>query len=107
MKFILKKPILLFFALVFIIALPLCIFPINLFSGEIVYKTGLQELKVEAPLSLSYFFGLGFHEADMLGVDNFYITTKGWLTAAIFLVGFPFLIAYRVYLSNWKKTKHQ
>lgn len=102
MKSILKKPIVLFFVLVFVIALPLCIFPINLFNGEIVYKTGLQELKIEAPLSLSYFFGLGFNEGDLLGVETFYLTTKGWLTAAIFLLGFPFLVAYRVYLHNSK-----
>lgn len=100
-----RKVVLLFIACFFAIALPLCLFPINLFSGEIVYKSGLQEAVIQAPLSLSYFFGLGYDPADMVGVQDFYLTGSGYLTAFIFLIGIPGLVAYRVYLSGTKKKQ--
>ena len=103
MKSLKEQPILLFVLCAVVIVLPLCLFPINLFSGQIVYESDIQQVVVDAPLSLSYFFGLGYEETDMEHVTDFYLTTPGYLTAFIFLIGIPGLIAYRVYLSSSKK----
>lgn len=102
MKKILQKPFLLFILMVFIIALPLCIFPINLFSGEIIEVHGITEYKVEAPLSLSYFFGLGYNPAHLVGIKDFYLLPSGYITAFALILGLPGLLAYRVSLSNKK-----
>jgi hypothetical protein len=89
------------FAICFItIALPLFTLPINFFQGEIVYAQGLMVKKVEAPISLSYFIGLGYSELDMTGVKEFYLTAKGYILALILLFGVPGLIAYRIYLGK-------
>jgi hypothetical protein len=95
-----KKAVLTFLFIAVAISLPLCLFPINLFEGEIVMSNGLQELKTQAPLSLSYFFGLGYDEADMVGIDRFYLLPKGYFTLILFLIGIPGIFAYRVYLKN-------
>lgn len=79
-----------------IITLPLILFPVNLFDGEILYKNGLIE---PAPLSLSYFFGMGYNPADMEPVASFHLVAKGYFLAFIFTLGIPALITYRVYLS--------
>ena len=78
-----------------IITIPLIVFPVNLFDGEIVYLNGLVE---PAPLSLSYFFGLGYEQADMESVASFHLVTKGYFMAFILTLGLPSLIAYRIYL---------
>lgn len=97
-----QKPFLLFIILVFIIAIPLCVFPINLFAGEIIELHGLAEYKIEAPLSLSYFFGLGFNPGDLKNVKDFYLLPSGYITLFGLVLGFPALIAYRIHLSNKK-----
>lgn len=97
-----QKPFLLFIILVFIIALPLCVFPINLFAGEIIEVHGITEYKVEAPLSLSYFFGLGYNPTHLENVKDFYLLPSGYITAFALLLGLPGLIAYRIHLSNNK-----
>lgn len=81
-----------------IILLPLLLFPINLFSGEIILQNGLVEVTEQAPLSLSYFIGMGLNEGDLDNVKDFYLLTKGWITAFIFVICIPALIAYRFYL---------
>lgn len=100
MKSKLSQPWFIFVISFFAIALPLCIFPINLFQGEIIMMEGLVETKIQAPLSLSYFFGLGYAEEDMIGIKDFYLTPTGYMLAALFTIGFPVLIAYRVHLRN-------
>jgi hypothetical protein len=79
-----------------IITLPLILFPINLFDGEIIYKNGVIE---QAPLSLSYFFGIGYEVSDMTSVASFHLVPKGYFLAIIFTIGLPALIAYRIYLT--------
>jgi hypothetical protein len=100
MKQLFQKPIYIFFFAMICIALPLCLFPINLFQGEIVYVRELVEVTEQAPLSLSYFLGLGYNEEDMIGITNFYLLPSGMLTAVIFIFGIPGLIAYRIYLKQ-------
>jgi len=97
-----QKPFLLFIVLVFIIAIPLCTLPINLFAGEIIEVNGMVVNKVEAPLSLSYFFGLGINPGDMDNVQDFYLVPSGYITLFAILIGLPALLAYRVSLSKKK-----
>jgi hypothetical protein len=104
-----KNPIAIFFATVLILCLLFFMFPINLFDGKIVYQEGLNELTVEQPLSLSYFIGMGYDDADLeLGattVKSFYLTTKGLFMAIIFTIGFPALLAFRIHLRNKRSSK--
>ena len=108
MRAFLNKPWLIFIACVLAIALPLFLFEVTLFDGEIIFSRGLVEVTEQAPLSLSYFIGLGYNEGDLDGIKDFYLLPSGYLLAGIFIFGFPGLIAYRVYLSkkNSSKTKN-
>ena len=99
----LNKPIVIFFATLFVLAAVFFLLPINLFNGEIVYQNKLQEVAIQAPLSLSYFIGLGYDEADMVNVKDFYLLPAGYALAITFLVGIPGLLSYRIFLKN--KTK--
>lgn len=96
MKTILQKPISIFVVGVLLIAAPLLLFPINLFQGEIVYQEGLVETVVDAPLSLSYFVGMGYSPEDLIGIKSFHLKPGGYLLAVLLIVGIPGLIAYRV-----------
>lgn len=98
-----KKPIVLFFALSFLLALIFFVFPINVFDGAIVYQDAESDFILETPLSLSYFIGLGYDDTDMIGVKDFYLTTKGIVMAFVFILGFPGLLAYRMHLKSTKK----
>jgi hypothetical protein len=103
MKTLLKLgPLKVFLIAFLIISIPLFIFPINLFSGIIVFgKLGVEK---EVPLSLSYFLGLGYEPNDLksLGITDFYLTGKGKMIAFIFLIGIPSLLAYSAYLFQKK-----
>ena len=102
---LLNKPFLIFFIAVLIIAIPLFIFPINLFDGVIIMKNGLSETKIDAPLSLSYFIGLGYNQADMQEINDFYLLPKGYLLAFCIILGFPAIVTYRIFLAQKKKKK--
>lgn len=91
-----KKPIIIFFLGVILIATPLFLFPINLFNGAIVFENGPQKIVQDAPLSLSYFIGLGYEEQDMVGVSDFYLKQEGFILAFCLIIGFPALLAYRL-----------
>lgn len=98
-----KKPILLFVSTSLLLLLIFLLFPINLFDGVIEYEEPLRSYSVEAPLSLSYFVGIGYDEADMEYVRDFYLTAKGWMLAGIVIVGLPGLLAFRLSLTRNKK----
>jgi len=100
----LKKPIIIALVLSSILAILFFTLPINLFDGVIVYKQGISTINVETQLSLSYFVGLGFDEADMTNVDTFYLTLKGKVMAVIFIFGFPSLLAVRMYSKASQKN---
>ena len=93
-----SQPIVLFAVLVVLISLPLLVFPINLFPGEIVLDTGVGQSTVAAPLSLAYFLGLGYAQEDMVGVVDFYLLPQGITLAFILTIGIPAVFAFRVYL---------
>ncbi|MES2798705.1 MAG: hypothetical protein V4638_01695 [Bacteroidota bacterium] len=101
MKKILSSPLYVFVLTFLLINIPLWVFAINFFPGEIVYEEGLATNKVEAPLSLSYFIGLGYEDADMVGIKDFYLTFKGTALAVCMCIGFPAILAGRV----WSKKK--
>lgn len=97
-----NKALLVFIIGSLVIASILFLFPINLFDGVVVYQDGAQGFELEQPLSLSYFIGLGYDEADMDIVEYFYLKPKGWIMALIFIFGLPGIIAYRIHLKPSK-----
>lgn len=103
MKSTYKKPLVYFAVLSLLLAALFFLFPINLFDGVVIEKTGLREIVHERPISLSYFIGMGYDEADMEVIADFYLTGKGILMAVLFIFGFPALFAYRLYLRNSKE----
>ncbi len=96
----LKKPLVIFALSSLLIALPLFLLPLNLFNGEIIYQRALVEQKVAAPLSLSYFIGIGYDQKDMVGVKEFYLVKDGIILAIIVLFGIPGIVAYRFNLKR-------
>jgi len=100
---ILKNSILAFFLSFIVIGGVLFLLPINLFSGEIVENSTGTSKTISAPLSLSYFIGVGFQESEMDNIEDFYLTGEGYAMVFCFLFGVPFLIALRVYLHSKKK----
>lgn len=105
MNFKIKKPLDVFIISLLAIGVPLFLFPINLFPGEIVSLINETEHITEAPLSLSYFIGLGYETEDMASIKDFYLTARGYALAGCLLIGIPFLIAYRVSTKNKMKAK--
>lgn len=92
-----KNPILIFILLFLLVSIPLWIFPINFFPGEIILENGLQQITLERNLSLSYFIGMGMNEGDLDGVHSFYLKPTGYILAFIVTVGIPALVALRFY----------
>lgn len=103
MKYLGSHPIVLFLVLNLFLLLIFLIFPINLFEGEIIVENGLSTFKEIRPISLSYFVGLGYEPTDLIGIKDFYLLPKGYLTAFLIIFCLPALIAYRV--SIGKKNK--
>jgi hypothetical protein len=97
-----KKSLLVFFIAQFLIAIPLFLFPINLFKGKVEIEINGKTATEEAPLSLSYFIGKGYEPSEMIDIKKFYLTTEGYLMAFVFLVGIPTLVALR--FSTSKKS---
>lgn len=103
----LKKYLPVFVVTFLVIAALLFLFPINLFDGEIIYQSGLQESVVKAPLSLSYFIGMGYDEADMVGIKSFHLLPVGYLMAFLILFALPAVISYRIQLGKMKKQQNK
>jgi hypothetical protein len=95
-----SQPIVLFAVLVVLISLPLLVFPINLFPGEIVLDTGVGQSTITAPLSLAYFLGLGYAQEDMVGVVDFYLLPQGIALAFILTIGVPAVFEYRLHVKK-------
>jgi hypothetical protein len=94
------NPFLIFLSVFIVVALPLFTLPINLFPGVVVYGTGTCVYKIEAPLSLSYFLGIGYRKEEIKGVSDFFLTTRGYILACCFLVGVPTLVTFRIVLKK-------
>lgn len=93
-----RKSIIIFIATSVVLAAIFFLFPINLFDGVIVEKIGETTYEHERPLSLSYFIGMGYDEADMINILDYYLKPKGIIMAVIFIFGLPGLLAYRIFL---------
>jgi len=96
------KPIPIFIITSVVIALPLFLMPINLFKGEIIYKNASNVVTIPTKLSLSYFIGIGYSEKELENIQDFYLVAEGCFFAAVLLIGFPGLLAYRVTLTKEK-----
>ncbi len=96
----LKKPLLIFIVFSSVLAFLFFFFPINLFDGKIVVENGLQSYTADDNLSLSNFIGIGIEGMSEQGIVDFYLTAKGVILAFIYILGFPGLLAYRIYLKN-------
>ncbi len=96
----LKKPLLIFIVFSSVLAFLFFFFPINLFDGKIVVENGLQSYTADDNLSLSNFIGIGIEGMNEQGIVDFYLTAKGVILAFIYILGFPGLLAYRIYLKN-------
>lgn len=97
-----KNPWLVFVLVSALIALPLFFspVPINLFKGEIVLTENGKEVKVQAPLSMGYFIGVGYDEKDMQNIKSFHLVNEGYFFVFLMFVGIPGILAYRVSLAN-------
>jgi hypothetical protein len=100
MRRLFRKPLFVFILLSVAIATPLLLLPINVFQGEIVYHSGISTLVEPRPLSLYFVSGLEYYGEELKGVQNYYLTARGWMLAFIFIIGIPALVAYRVYLKR-------
>ena len=96
----LKKPLLIFIVFSSVLTFLFFFFPINLFDGKIVVENGLQSYTADDNLSLSNFIGIGIEGMNEQGIVDFYLTAKGVILAFIYILGFPGLFAYRIYLKN-------
>ena len=94
------RPLPIFILSFLVISLPLFLFPINLFKGEIIEKTPVNALPIPAKLSLSYFIGIGYDPSDMSNIKDFYLLAEGYFFAAVLLIGIPGILAYRVSLNK-------
>lgn len=65
--------------------------------------SGLSDVKVQAPLSLSYFIGMGYKSDDMVLFKDFYLLPSGYILALALIVGLPALVTYRIWIGNKKK----
>ncbi len=100
-----KRTIIVFVVSLVVMSALLFLLPINLFDGEFDVKRGLYEATEHRPMSLSSFLGIGTEGMKEYGVVDFRLTGTGWMLAGIFLIGFPALIAYRVYLGKRANMK--
>jgi hypothetical protein len=100
MRQFLQKPFFVFITLSLLIAAPLFLLPINVFQGEIVYHSGISTIVEPRPLSLHFVSGLEYYGENLKGVQDYYLTARGWILAFIFIVGIPALVAYRMYLKR-------
>lgn len=102
---ILRKPISIFFILVILLLLIFLLLPINIFDGEIIYQQGLVTMKEQRPLSLHFVAGLEYSPSDLKGIKEYHLLPKGYLMAALFILGLPALVAYRIKLGKKNQNK--
>jgi len=98
-----KRSVLVFGISVVLIALVLCLVPVELFNGEATWTINDTTISKAQNLSLSYFFGIGLENSDVAYADSFRLTGQGWMLAFIFILGIPGLISYRIYLTSNKE----
>lgn len=95
-----KKALIVFIVSSAIVAIALCVLPVEFFNGEATWTVNETTITKDQNLSLSYFFGLGLENSDVQYAESFRLTGKGWMLAFIFIFGIPGLIAYRMYITS-------
>ena len=105
MKQFLLKPLIIFLMGTLFIGIPLFLLPINLFDGEIVYKSGISTMVEPRPLSLHFVSGLEYGKNLPKEISDYYLTPKGYIFAVLFILGIPGLLAYRIRIGQQKKKK--
>lgn len=105
MKNFLAKPINTFLVLFICLLLTFFLLPINIFDGEIVYQQGLQKIIEKRPLSLYFVSGLEYDREKLVGIKDFYLVSKGYFMAFLFIFCIPLLVAYRVSLGKKNVNK--
>jgi len=105
LKHYLLNPWFVFLLSFLLIAMLLIFISPNLFEGEVVYERGGRQYILQAPLSLAYFLGMGYHPSEMNNVVDFYLTKRGYMLAFSLLFGFPILFAYRSLLEKRNREK--
>ena len=100
-----KKAVIVFGISSAIVAIALCVLPVEFFNGEVTWTVNDTTITKEQSLSLSYFFGMGLENSDVQFADSYRLTGQGWMLAFIFIFGIPGLIAYRMYIT--KSTKEE
>lgn len=95
-----KKALIVFIVSSVIVAIALCVLPVEFFNGEATWTVNDTTITKDHNLSLSYFFGLGLENSEVQYADSFRLTGQGWMLAFIFIFGIPGLIAYRMYITS-------
>ncbi|MCR9172314.1 MAG: hypothetical protein NXI10_07490 [bacterium] len=95
-----KKALIVFIVSSVIVAIALCVLPVEFFNGEVTWTVNETTITKDQNLSLSYFFGLGLEDSSLQYADSFRLTGQGWMLAFIFIFGIPGLIAYRMYITS-------
>jgi hypothetical protein len=99
---VLSTPFFVFILTFFAIAIPLFLFPINLFPGEAIQQIGEIEYPEKFPMSLSYLIGIGYDPKDLEGIKDFYLLPQGYALAFCLLIGLPAILAFRVHIARRK-----
>lgn len=99
---VLSSPFVVFILTFLAIALPLFLFPINLFPGEAIQQIGELEYPEKFPMSLSYLIGIGYDPKELEGIKEFYLLPQGYALAFCLLIGFPAVMAFRVHIAKKK-----
>lgn len=95
-----KKALIVFGISVVVVALALCLLPVEFFNGEATWTINDTTITQDHNLSLSYYFGIGLENSDVQFADSYRLTGQGWLLAFIFIFGIPGLIAYRMFITS-------
>jgi hypothetical protein len=98
MKNIISKPFIVFAIGTCIMLCVFFFFRIDIFPGEIITKDKI----FTCDISLSYFIHKGAPSHYFNGIEKIKLLPKGYLLASILILGFPGLVAYRIYLKKKK-----
>lgn len=95
-----KKSLIIFAISSVVVALALCLLPVEFFNGEVTWTINDTTITRDHSLSLSYFFGIGLEDTLVELADSFRLTAQGWILVFIFIFGIPGLISYRMYITS-------
>lgn len=100
------KPFLVGFTIAALLFIVCSLITIPLYDGVFHYSKGLVKADQEGRIAMTYFFGNGLEHARFLGLtpQSFELKGMGYVLFTLIHIGFPFLIGYRVYLGEVRKS---